>query len=134
MKKKIIMILSILLLTSACSGSSFKNINLNNLKKALEKKETFVLYLTDESDEGNVLKKTLKKVSNENNVKTYYLNTDKLNNKDEEELNNLFKYENTNIIIFIKNGTEETVLSRIDDIYTSKTKLKSEFIIQGYIK
>ena len=27
----------------------------------------------------NVLLKTLKKVSNENNVKTYYLNTEKLN-------------------------------------------------------
>ncbi len=134
MKKNIIMVLSILLLTTACSGSSFKSINLNNLKKSLEKKESFVLYLTDESNDGNVLLKTLKKVSNENNVKTYYLNTEKLNDKDNNELNNSFKYENTNIIIFVKDGTEETVLSRIDDIYISKTKLKSELVIQGYIK
>lgn len=134
MKKNIVMIILILLLTTACSGSSFKNINLNNLKKSLEKKESFVLYLTDESNDGNVLKKTLKKVSEENNIKSYYLNTDKLNDKDTKELNDLFKYENTNIIIFIKEGTEETVISRIDDIYISKAKLKSELEIQGYIK
>ena len=134
MKKNIIMLLFIVLLTTACSGSFFKNINVNNLKKSLDKKETFVLYLTDESDDGKVLKSTLKKVSEENKVKTYYLNTKKLNDKDKKELNNMFKYEKTNIIIFVKKGTEETVLSRIDDIYVSKTKLKSEFEIQGYIK
>lgn len=134
MKKNIIMLLFIVLLTTACSGSFFKNINVNNLKKSLDKKETFVLYLTDESDDGKVLKSTLKKISEENKVKTYYLNTEKLNDKDKKELNNMFKYEKTNIIIFVKKGTEETVLSRIDDIYVSKTKLKSEFEIQGYIK
>ena len=134
MKKNIIMLLFIVLLTTACSGSFFKNINVNNLKKSLDKKETFILYLTDESDDGKVLKSTLKKVSEENKVKTYYLNTEKLNDKDKKELNNMFKYEKTNIIIFVKKGTEETVLSRIDDIYVSKTKLKSEFEIQGYIK
>ena len=134
MKKNIIMLLFIVLLTTACSGSFFKNINVNNLKKSLDKKETFILYLTDESDDGKVLKSTLKKISEENKVKTYYLNTEKLNDKDKKELNNMFKYEKTNIIIFVKKGTEETVLSRIDDIYVSKTKLKSEFEIQGYIK
>ena len=133
MKRKFIMVLLILLLTTACS-SSFKNINVNNLKKSLEKKETFALYLTDESEEGNVLMKTLKHVSEENNVKTYYLNTDKLNDKDKKELNNLFKYDDSNIIIFVKDGTEETVLSRVDDVYISKAKLKSELEIQGYIK
>lgn len=134
MKRNIIMLLLILLLTTACSGSSFKSINVSNLKKSLEKKESFVLYLTDESDDGKVLKKTLKKVSEENKVNSYYINTKKLNDKDTKELNNLFKYEETNIIIFVKEGTEETVLSRIDDIYISKAKLKSEFVIQGYIK
>ena len=68
MKRNLITILLILLLTTACSGSSFKSINLNNLKKSLEKKETFVLYLTDESDDGKVLKNTLKKISEENNI------------------------------------------------------------------
>ena len=134
MKRKVIMLLLILLLTTACSGSSFKSINVNNLKKSLEKKESFVLYLTDESNDGNVLKKTLKKVSENNKIKSYYINTEKLNDKDTKELNNLFKYDETNIIIFVKEGTEETVLSRIDDIYISKSKLKSEFEIQGYIK
>ena len=133
MKRKFIMILLILLLTTACSGS-FKNINVNNLKKSLEKKETFVLYLTDESDEGKVLKKTLSKVSEDNDIKTYYLNTEKLNDSDKEKLNNTFTYEDKNIIIFVKEGKEESVLSRIDNVYISQKKLKEEFKIQGYIK
>ena len=78
--------------------------------------------------------KTLKKVYDENTIKTYYLNTDKLNDKESNELNVIFKHDDTNIIIFVKEGTEETVLSRIDDIYISKAKLKSELEIQGYIK
>ena len=134
MKKKFIFILTILLFTCACSGSSLKKINLNNLKDMLNKKETFILYLTDESTEGNVLKKSLTKVSKNNKLITYYLNTKNLNEKEIKELKNIITFEDTNIIIFIKKGSEETVLSRIDDVYLSESKLKDEFKIQGYIK
>ena len=134
MKRKIIILSVILLLTCACSGSSLKKINLKSLNNMLDKKETFILYLTDESNDGNVLKKTLSQVSKDNNITSYYLNTESLNDKDEKELKNIITFEDTNIIIFIKKGTEETVLTRIDDIYLSENKLKEELKVQGYIK
>ena len=134
MKRKIIIVLTIILLTCACSGSSLKKINLKKLTNMLDKKETFVLYLTDESNDGNVLKKTLLKVSNDNNITTYYLNTEKINDDEKKDLKNILTFDETNIIVFIKKGTEQTTLSRIDDIYISKNNLKDELKIQGYIK
>ena len=134
MKRKIILVLTIILFTCACSGSSLKKINLKNLTDMLDKKETLVLYLTNESNDGNVLKKTLLNVSNDNNLKTYYLNTEKLKDNEKKDLKNIITFDETNIIVFIKKGTEETTLSRIDDIYISKNNLKEELKIQGYIK
>ena len=132
MKKKILLIVFILLLTCACSNY-FKSVNLKTLKNKLENKDSFVLYLTDE-DEGKVLKNTLKKVSTDNKIETYYINTTKLNEKDLKSLKELITFDETNIIVFIKKGKEETVLSRIDDLYISQEKLKEEFKNQGYIK
>lgn len=134
MKFKISILSLILLFACACSGSYLKNINYKNLTDMLNKKETFVLYLTDESTDGNVLKKTLLNVSKDNNINSYYLNTDKLNDDEKNELKNIITFEDTNIIIFVKNGTEETVLTRIDDIYISEAKLKEELKTQYFIK
>ena len=133
MKKKILLLITILLLTSACSSSYLKSINLKTLNNKIDKKESFILYLTDESD-GNILKNTIFKVSKKNNIQSFYLNTIKLNDKDLKSLKDKFTFDETNIIIFIKDGQEETVLSRIDDLYISEEKLEQEFKIQGYIK
>ena len=133
MKKKILLIISILLLTCACSSSNLKNINLKKLNKMLDNKETFVLYLTDD-DEGKVLKNTLLEVSKKNKLNNYYLNTVKLNDKDLKSLKEKFTFDETNIIIFVKNGKEETVLSRISDLYISQKNLEQELKLQGYIK
>ena len=133
MKKKILLLITILLLTSACSSSYLKSINLKTLNNKIDKKESFILYLTDESD-GNILKNTIFKVSKKNNIQSFYLNTIKLNDKDLKSLKDKFTFDETNIIIFIKDGQEETVLSRINDLYISEEKLEQEFKIQGYIK
>ncbi len=131
MKKKILLVIFILLITCACS--SVKNINVKKLKELMKNKETFVLYLYD-NDEGKVLNKTLSKVSDKNNIKSYSINTISLNEKDLSELKTIFKYDKTNIIIFVKDGNEETVLSRLDDLYISEKKLEQELKNQGYIK
>ena len=134
MKKKILLLITILLLTSACSSTYLKNINLKKLNEKLDNKETFVLYLTNEDETGKTLKNTLLKVSKENDLKTYYLNTEKLS---EEELKNLkedFYFEETNIIVFVKEGKENTVLSRIKDLYINQDNLEKELKNQGYIK
>ena len=134
MKKKILLIITILLLTSACSSSYLKNINLKKLNEKLDNKETFVLYLTNEDETGITLKNTLLEVAKENDLKTFYLNTKDLNENDLKELKENFTFEEENIIVFVKKGQETTVLSRITDPYTSKKDLKEELKLQGYLK
>jgi len=131
--KKLFLVGIILLFACACSNSYFKKIDLKTLKNKLEQKETFVLCLTDEND-GNILKKTLETVSKKNSIQAYYLNTIQLNDNDLKSLKELFTFENTNIILFVKKGQEETVLSRVDNLYISTKELEQELINQGYIK
>lgn len=131
--KKFLMIIAILFLTCACSGSSLKKINIKTLNTMLDKKETFILYLTDE-EEGKVLKNTLSKVSKSNNITSYFINTKNLSKEDENKLKERFTFEETNLILFIKKGQEETVLSRIDNLYISEKDLANDLKNQGYIK
>ena len=130
--KKILLIIGIILLSCACSSSYLKSISVKDLNNKLDKKESFVLYLTN--DEGKSLKNTLDKVSKNNKVNSYYLDTEKLNENDLNSLKEKFTFEETNIIIFIHDGKEETVLSRINDLYISQKDLEQELKLQGYIK
>ena len=134
MKKKILLLITILMLTTACSSSNMKKINLNELQKKLEAKETFILYLTDESDDVKALKNNLGKFADKNKLTVFNLNTLKLSDNDLEKLKEQITFEDTNFILFIKNGDEETVLSRITDPYISEKKLTQEFTNQGFIK
>ena len=129
-------ILTVLILLLAVSGGSrnLSKLNLEKLNKKLDNKETFILYLTDESDSSNTLKNTLTSVLKDNNINAFYLNTDKLSSTDQDELKKTIAYEDSNIIIFIKDGSENTVLARITDNYISKEKLTEELKVQGYIK
>lgn len=131
--KKILTVLILLLAVSGCSRNLSK-LNLEKLNKKLDNKETFILYLSDESDSSNTLKNTLTSVLKDNNINAFYLNTDKLSSTDQDELKKTIAYEDSNIIIFIKDGSENTVLARITDNYISKEKLTEELKVQGYIK
>lgn len=134
MKSKIFILIMIILFTTACSSNYLKNINLDKLNKKLDNKETFVLYLTNEDNYGTTLRNTLLKVAKKNDIKTFYLNTEKIT--DENKLNKLkekFYFEESNFIVFVKDGVEKTVLSRIDDAYISTNKLEEELKNQGYL-
>lgn len=133
MKKKILLIITVLLLASACS-SNLKSINLKKLNDKLDNKETFILYLTNEDEYGNTLKNTLQKVAHDSELETFYVNTEKLNDEELKTLKEDFYFDESNIIIFVKEGNENTVLSRIDNVYISEEKLKTELKNQGYLK
>ena len=132
--KKIFLLVIVLLLSTACSSNYLKSINLKKLNTMLDNEETFVLYLTNELDEGMTLKNTLLEVSRENEIKTYFLNTEKLSDDESKELKEKFTFDETNIILFIKDGVETTVLSRIDNTFISNDKLEEELKLQGYLK
>ena len=132
MKKKILLIITILLLATACSSSYLKKINLNTLNEKISNEESFVLYLTEEDEAGNTLRNTLLKVARELDIQTFYLNTSDLDDEELENLKENFYFEDSNIIVFVKNGSEETVLARIDDPYISANDLQTKLITQGF--
>ena len=132
MKKKILLIITILLLATACSSSYLKKINLNTLNEKISNEESFVLYLTEEDEAGNTLRNTLLKVAKELDIQTFYLNTSDLDDEELENLKENFYFEDSNIIVFVKNGSEETVLARINDPYISANELQAELITQGF--
>lgn len=132
--KKIFVVLIALFMLTACSSNGTSKLSYKSLNDKLDKKETFVLLLTDNTDSGNTLKNTLKKVSKENNLKCFYLSTDKLSSSEKEELQSKITFTDSNIIVFVKNGIENSILTRIDDTYISSDALKNKLQEQGYLK
>ena len=70
----------------------------------------------------------------DNNIKCFYLNTDNLDEDELDSLKEKITFEDSNIIVFIKEGKENTVLARIDDVYISANDLKEELKNQEYLK
>lgn len=132
--KKIAMIFLLLLTVTACSSSYLSKLNYKKLTTKLDNKESFVLYLTNEDESGLTLKNTLQTVSKDNSIKCFYLNTDNLDEDELDSLKEKITFEDSNIIVFIKEGKENTVLARIDDVYISAKDLKEELKNQEYLK
>lgn len=132
--KKIAMIFLLLLTVTACSSSYLSKLNYKKLTTKLDNKESFVLYLTNEDESGLTLKNTLQTVCKDNNIKCFYLNTDNLDEDELDSLKEKITFEDSNIISFIKEGKENTVLARIDDVYISAKDLKEELKNQEYLK
>ena len=132
--KKIAMIFLLLLTVTACSSSYLSKLNYKKLMTKLDNKESFVLYLTNEDESGLTLKNTLTTVCKDNNMKCFYLNTDNLDEDELDSLKEKITFEDSNIIVFIKEGKENTVLARIDDVYISANDLKEELKNQEYLK
>lgn len=132
--KKIAMIFLLLLTVTACSSSYLSKLNYKKLTTKLDNKESFVLYLTNEDESGLTLKNTLQTVCKDNNIKCFYLNTDNLDEDELDSLKEKITFEDSNIISFVKEGKENTVLARIDDVYISAKDLKEELKNQEYLK
>ena len=132
--KKIAMIFLLLLTVTACSSSYLSKLNYKKLMTKLDNKESFVLYLTNEDESGLTLKNTLQTVCKDNNIKCFYLNTDNLDEDELDSLKEKITFEDSNIIVFVKEGKENTVLARIDNVYISAKDLKEELKNQEYLK
>lgn len=131
--KKILIITVILLLITGCSSSHLKKINYKNFNKMIDNKETFVLLLIDSDKEGATLRNNLLNIAKKNKIKTYYLDLTKLNDEEISNVKDIVYFEDNNLIVFINEGKNNTVLSHITDPYISETELEKELTTQGFI-
>lgn len=144
-KKKFLVIFSIILVVAItviliCNNLYFDNRNFIKLSydEILEKvnsKEDFVLCVSaSECTHCKSYKPKLKKISKDYDIKIYYTDIDKFDEKDYDEFKYKFSFDGgTPTTIFFKEGTEKTTATRIEgDISIEKTidKLKKNGFIE----
>ena len=131
--KKIIIAIFLMLLTVGCGGNNYNKLNYENLTKKIENKDTFILLVNDGSDEATLLKNTLNKVLEENELTAYEVNPNKIKEDEKNELRTSFSYENISIIFF-KDGINPSKLSNITDSSITKKDLEKHLSNLGFIK
>ena len=109
-------------------------LNYNEVLEKIENKEDFVLCISaTKCVHCQDYKPKLKKISKEYDIKIYYINRDKLNNKEYEEFKTKLSFDGgTPTTIFFKDGEEKTTATRIegnDKIEKVITKLKNNGFI-----
>jgi len=132
MKKIFIAILFIFIITG-CTSNNYSKINYNELIKKTENKETFIVLFNDGTDEAKLLKNTLNKVLNNNDLKAYIIDSTKISQDEKNKLRPTISYEDLSIV-FIKDGINSTKLSHITDSQISIENLESHLANLEFIK
>lgn len=132
MKKISFLLLAVFLLLVGCSKESISSLSYKELNKKIENKESFVLYLDDNSD--NLLEDTLDKVLKENNLEGFRLNVNKLSDKEKDELKLVVDYTKAPSIAFIIEGRDPSVLAHVTYEYSTKDTIVNHLKDLGFIK
>ena len=129
----IIIGLSIYLIST--EKSNLIKLNYNEIIEKVENKESFVLCVSaTECSHCQEYKPKLKKIANNYDIKIYYIDIDKMNEKDYETFKTRFSFDgSTPITIFFKNGEEKTTATRIEG-NTSSEKVIEKLKNNGFIK
>lgn len=142
MKKKKIIIISTLILIIICvllfivinyEGNLIK-LNYNEIIEKIENKDDFVLCISAKKCvHCQEYKPKLKKISNQYDIKIYYVNTNELTDAEYERFKKEFSFDGgTPTTIFFKDGEEKTTATRIEgNVKTEKIieKLKNNGFI-----
>lgn len=133
--KIFVLLISITVLVGCTSKSkNMIEISLDDFKGKLANKESFVLYVGNNSCSAcNSYMPTLESVIKEYNITIYHLDNSKLSSKEFAEFTTYLNISGTPTVAFIKNGEEETTLNRITGV-TSKERTIEKFKTNGYIK
>ena len=108
-----------------------KEITYKEIVKKKENEDNFILIVSRSNcSHCTSYKPKVEKVTKENRITVYYIDTDTLSNKD-EFLNEFNLDGATPITLFFKNG-KETILNRIEGD-TSPKKIKDQFKKMGFI-
>lgn len=134
---KILLIVFMLTITvTGCSsgGNHIKEISLDEFKEKMANKETFALYVGNESCiHCASYKPTLESVLDEYDITIYQLDNSKLSDKEYSEFKTYISISGTPTVAFITEGEEETTLNRIVG-EISKEETIERFKTNGYIK
>ncbi len=136
MKKITLMLVLLLTVFTGCSNKlkTYQEINLNEYKKMIENKETFILYIGAKNCQYCIsYTKKLNKIIKEYQVKVYYIDVSLLSETELTEFKGYVYYEGTPTTVFIKNGEEESTYNRIIG-NRSREKIIDKLKINGYIK
>lgn len=145
MKKLLLLVIGIFLLTGCTNYSNIEKIKYADLKAKLENKESFVVVFTnnekknteDESydykTESTTLKSTLNKALAENNINAYEVVYSDLTQEEKNELRPIIDIENYGIV-FVKEGNDPTILNHVTDHTTTKYDIIDRLKTNGFIK
>ena len=131
----ILVILCLVLLIGALYGdkilskSYLSEIKYDKVIEMMDNKEDFILLVSQTTcNHCMSYKPKLEDIAKEYKIQMYYIQVDLLNNEEKEKFEDYISYDGTPATIFIRNGEEKTVASRINgnqSISTIKMKLKA---------
>lgn len=141
-KKKVTILVSICIvilvgafITDMVLGKSYFNeIKYKEVIEKIENDESFILVVSQTTcSHCTSYKPKIEKVANKYKINIYYIDVDLLSEEEDKEFSSYISYDGTPATIFIKNGEETSVATRINgDASTEKIerKLKSNGFIE----
>ena len=112
MKKiSLLIILMFTFLLTGCGNSKLENLSLKELKEKLNNKDTFIVYFAKEDSD---LESKLNTVLENNNLKGYKFDTNKISDEEKYSLQLSIPYEEPSIVFVIK-GQDPSKLSHVTD-------------------
>ena len=132
--KKIVFLFLLIILCTSCGTSNLKSLSYSELTKKLNDKETFFfVVIRDGCSHCESFVPKLEEVLDEYDVIGYKVNYSDLSEDEDEEFYNKFGVDGTPTTIFIKDGSEVSILQRLEG-NTSKEKIISKLKLNNYIK
>ena len=134
MKKILVIMISILVLTGCSLFKSYKEINYSEYKKMLDNNDTFVLYIGSKNcTHCKDFAPTLKKVIRKYDLDVKYIDISKLTNKENAVLKNKTRLQGTPTIVFVEKGKVLSGNHKVQGAVDEEEVIKV-FKKQGYIK
>ena len=140
-KKKIIILVSICLIVliggliadKILSKSYLIELGYDEVIEKVDNDETFVVLFSQTTCNHCIsYKPKLEAVANEYKMEIYYIDIDLLSKTDREELGKKMNFNSTPVTVFIKNGEETSVATRLEGDST-KEKIISKLKSNGFI-
>lgn len=136
MKKSIfiLFLLFFILLTTGCENNYLKSIDYNAFKEKVENKESFIVEVVQTGCSAcKDFTPRYRKVINKYKVTSYQLNYSDLKEEEKKEFDEQFSINSTPTVLFITNGEEKSVLTRIVGA-VSEDKIINKLKANAYIK